>query len=301
MGNQSQQQPQRLTTKDIEKLFEDLRPGLAQVLPANMSIERYERIFISEIKKNPPLLECTKKSIGAAAMKGAVYGMETGVLGRCYLNAYNKKVKASQGQPEHYVKEMEFVIGYKGLLDMAYKSGEIVSIAAEEVKEKDHFVFMKGLHENLEHMQAMGNRGETIAYYSYARLKSGGFKFEVMSREEMMAHALQYSKQQYKGKLSGAWGTSFDGMAKKTMLVELLKYLPQTIEIRRDAQETGDLSEYVDIETEPEPAAEPQQGAEPVTPESDPREYLKQYQEQLKWEREQQRRKEERQRRKGIV
>ena len=110
---------------------------------------------------------------------------------------------------------------------------------------------------------------------------------------------MQFSKQVYNGKLTGAWQTSFDGMAKKTMITDLLKYLPLSTELHALPQETADpIPELIDLE--PEADAEPEADPIPdITPESDPREYLKQYQRELYADRQQSQG--SRSRRQGII
>ena len=253
--SQNNQNP--LNMEALDQLFEDLRPGLKNVLSGYLRLDRFEQICKSEIKQDPNLLQCTKKSLAAAIKEAAILGLEPGVKGAGHFLAFNSKVKGRNGQPDRYVKEAQFQVGYKGYLNLAYRSGHIISITAEEVKEKDHFIYMKGLHENLEHIPAAGIRGESIAYYAYARLAGGGFALSVMNIEEMKAHAIEYSRQQYNGQLSGTWKKNFDGMAKKTIIMELLKYLPRTFDL-------VNIARSEQRQEEDRPAERPGQEADPI-------------------------------------
>ncbi|RIQ37006.1 recombinase RecT, partial [Bordetella avium] len=82
--------------------------------------------------------------------------------------------------------EVQIVLGYKGLIDLARRSGQIVSIAAHAVHENDHFEYAYGLDEKLEHKPAMGERGAIIAFYAVAKLVGGGHAFEVMSEQQII-------------------------------------------------------------------------------------------------------------------
>ena len=111
-------------------------------------------------------------------------------LGHAYLVSFNTKRKDAQGK-ERWVKSVQVIIGYKGLIDLARRSGQIVSIAAHEVCENDHFELVYGLDEKLNHTPAMAERGEVIGFYAVAKLKDGGHCFKFMSRyqiNEIMAN-----------------------------------------------------------------------------------------------------------------
>ena len=250
------------TIQDIEEYFQKIKPELEKVLPGHMSIDRFIRICLGELKKDSNLIQCSKSSIGGAAMQAAVHGMEPGILGKCYFQPFNKKIQGQRGQRDQYIKECSFVIGYKGMIDLAYRTGFIESITAEAVHENDYFIFKKGMAEILEHEPTFKNRGPIIAFYAYVRTASGGFKFTVKSIDEMKEHALQYTKQQYNGALSGVWKSNFNGMAKKTLVIELLKYLPKdvirAIQPRQTEPAADPIQETAAAEPEPETDRQPQ-------------------------------------------
>jgi recombination protein RecT len=120
--------------------------------------------------------------------------------------------------------ETQFVLGYKGLIDLAYRSGEITDIQAHEVHENDTFEYELGLNPTLKHVPALKDRGAVVLYYAVWHTKSGGYGFEVMSVEDIQAHMKKYSKAAGSG--FSPWSTNFDSMAKKTVLKQALKYAP---------------------------------------------------------------------------
>lgn len=194
------------TIKDYVKLYEG---EIAKALPAVMTPQRFMRIVTTAITNNPKLAECSPQSFIGAMLNAAQLGLEPNTpLGQAYLIPYGKNC--------------QFQIGYKGLLDLAYRTGEVRSITAEIVKENDVFEYELGLEPKLKHIPAKSNRGNVIFYYAVFKLKNGGEGFQVMSKEDIDAHARKYSKSFN----NGPWQSAYDEMAKKTVLKKLLKYMP---------------------------------------------------------------------------
>ena len=118
---------------------------------------------------------------------------------------------------------------YKGLLDLAYRSGEISVIQAHVVYSEDQFSYSFGLKPELKHIPASGERGEPVYVYAIFHTKDGGYGFEVCSIDDIRAHAQRYSKSFQ----NGPWQTNFEEMAKKTVLKRVLKYAPLKSEFLR--------------------------------------------------------------------
>ena len=202
--------PAKRTLQDYIKVME---PEIKKALPSVITPERFTRMVLSAVSVNPKLAECTPQSFLGAMMTAAQLGVEPNTaLGQAYLLPYRN----------HGQMEAQFQLGYKGLIDLAYRSGEVSIIQAHAVHENDEFDFSFGLEPTLKHVPAKANRGAVIAYYAMFKTKDGGFGFEVMSMDDVKAHARQYSKS-YE---NGPWRTNFDEMAKKTVLKKVLKYAP---------------------------------------------------------------------------
>ena len=188
---------------------------IAKALPSVITPERFTRIALTAVSSNPQLAKCTPMSFLGAMMQAAQLGLEPNTpLGQAYLIPYRNKGTL----------EAQFQIGYKGLIDMAYRSGEITDISAHEVYENDVFEYEFGLHPQLIHKPALKNRGQVILYYAVFHTKSGGYGFEVMSVEDINEYKNKFS-QSANSKYS-PWTTNFDAMAKKTVLKRVLKYAP---------------------------------------------------------------------------
>ncbi|MFU1907779.1 recombinase RecT, partial [Bordetella avium] len=159
-------------------------------------------------------------------------------LGHAYLIPFEKRRKQGNDWVTDKI-EVQIVLGYKGLIDLARRSGQIVSIAAHAVHENDHFEYAYGLDEKLEHKPAMGERGAIIAFYAVAKLVGGGHAFEVMSEQQIIEirNASQGWQQAVRAKKTDAspWGAHFAEMGRKTVLRRLFKYLPVSIELANAA------------------------------------------------------------------
>jgi recombination protein RecT len=200
-----------------------------QILPAHVGVERFLRITLSAVYSNPKLAACDFKSMLFACKEAAQLGLEpNGVLGHAAIIPYMNRKKT----PPRY--EAHFQVMYKGILDLAHRSGQIEVITAKEVYEQDLFEYEHGFEQKLRHIPAEGSRGDVTKYYAYYILKGGGRDFVVITKEQAAAHGKHYSKA-YNDKES-PWQTSFDSMAKKTALLMLLKYAPLSIEIPQEMQ-----------------------------------------------------------------
>lgn len=235
----------------IQDYIEVMAPAIKAALPSVMTPERFSRITLSALSATPKLKECTPQSFLGAMMTAAQLGLEPNTpLGQAYLLPYVNRKKGCT--------ECQFQLGYKGLIDLAYRSGEVSIIQAHTVRENDEFTYELGLDPKLHHVPANANRGRAIAYYAMFKTKDGGYGFQVMTIDEINSHARTYSK----SFSSGPWQTNFDEMAKKTVLKKVLKYAPlksdfvrgisqdSTVknEIAQDMADIPDATEYVEVD-----------------------------------------------------
>lgn len=214
--------------EQIAYLLNQKKSELAKMLPKTLSIDRLLKVAQIAATTTPALAKCDVPSLVGAIGQCAQMGLEPNtVLGHAYLVPFNTKRKDANGN-ERWVNSVQVIIGYKGLIDLARRSGQIVSIAAHEVCENDHFELVYGLDEKLNHTPAMGERGAVIGFYAVAKLKDGGYSFEFMS-----VHQVQeiMKATQSKGKY-GPWVDHFVEMGRKTVIRRLAKYLPLSIEFQ---------------------------------------------------------------------
>ena len=230
----------------LKGLLMNMQGQIAKALPSVLTPERYTRMVMTALSTNPQLQQCTPESFLGAVMQAAQLGVEPNTpLGQAYLIPFRNKGKL----------EVQFQLGYKSYLDLAYRSGEVTIIDAQAVHKNDEFEYEYGLDPKLKFKPALTDRGEVIAYYAMFKTKMGGFNFLVMSKEDIINHAKQYS-QSYSNSYS-PWKTNFDSMAKKTVLKQVLKYAPLKSEFAKNlaADETIKTNiqpNMVDMEDETE-------------------------------------------------
>lgn len=201
--------------KTMQMYIKSMEGEIKKALPSVITPERFTRMTLSAISTNPKLAQCTPASFLGAMMSAAQLGLEPNTpLGQAYLIPYKNRG----------VDEVQFQIGYKGLIDLAYRSGEVELVQAHIVYENDEFVCEYGLEPKLVHKPADKDRGEAVKVYAMFKTKSGGYGFDVMSMDDVRRHAEKYS-QAYKSGFS-PWKSNFEEMAKKTVLKRVLKYAP---------------------------------------------------------------------------
>lgn len=214
----------------IPDMVKAMMPEIKKALPSVLTPERFTRIALSALNNTPALQQCTPMSFLAALMNAAQLGLEPNTpLGQAYLIPYKNK-----GQ-----LEVQFQVGYKGLIDLAYRNGQMQTIQAQAVYENDAFEYEFGLEPKLVHRPAYSDRGEVVYFYGIFRTVNGGFGFSVMSKADMDIYAKTYSKA-FDSSYS-PWKTNYEEMAKKTVIKQALKYAP----IRTDFQRALTLDETI--------------------------------------------------------
>lgn len=226
-GNAPQKKPMPSTIQGMLK-DDRFKAQIARALPKHVTPERIMRIALTEINKTPKLKECQPVSVFGSIVQSAQLGLELGgALGHAYLVPFKKKWKDDAGK-WHEIMEAQFIIGYRGMIDLARRSGQMVSLQAHTVHENDEFSFEYGLNENLRHVPSRGDRGAMIAVYAVAKLVGGGHQIEVMWKEDVDAVRATSKSGKF-----GPWADHYEEMAKKTAIRRLFKYLPVSVEMQR--------------------------------------------------------------------
>lgn len=260
---------QRPTT--IAGLLTDpkIKAQMALALPKHMTADRLARIALTEVRKTPALSRCDQASFLGAIMQCAQLGLEPGgALGHAYLLPFENRKKQ--------ITEVQFIVGYRGMIDLARRSGQILSLEARAVYAADKFHVALGLNPDLTHEPAWeaDDRGPLRFVYAVAKLKDGGTQFEVMSRAE-----IERVRAKSRAGQSGPWVDHFEEMAKKTVIRRLFKYLPVSIElagaVEQDERVDVDLPQdnplTIDAETgEIDPGSpQPAEGQQQPGPQAD--------------------------------
>lgn len=188
----------------VEQVLSDqFKQKLALALPKHLSADRMVRIAATEIRKNPALLNTTPASFLGAVMQSAQLGLEPGsALGQAYLVPYGN--------------QCQLILGYRGMIDLARRSGQVLSLSAFAVHDGDEFNYQLGLHPDIHHVPSVeaDRIKKTITFvYAVANLRGGGYQFEVMSRAEVEAVKA-------KAKSKNIWNNYFEQMALKGLSLD---------------------------------------------------------------------------------
>ncbi len=226
--------------KNVQSLIESERfkDQVAKALPNMVSGDQFIRTTLSTVYATPKLLECTQESLLGAILVCAQLGLKPElVLGQAYIIPYGNKAT--------------FILGYKGMIELARRSGEIKEIYAHVVYANDHFKYILGTENKIEHSPAEGDRGELVKVYGVAKFKSGGLQLEVMSKDEVDA-----IRARSKAGKSGPWVTDYNEMAKKTVIRRMWKYLPASVDsqlavAQDEAEDLGYATEFKVTSTTP--------------------------------------------------
>ena len=199
----------------IYDLIESMKGQIQRALPSHIKLDRFIRTALTAVRQNPALATCSKESFLASLMMASQLGLEPNILGQCYFVPYGK--------------ECQFLIGYRGMIDIARRTGQIQSIYAEIIFENDEYEVEFGLDRKLIHKPLLnGERGKPIYTYAVARYKDGGYDFVVLSEAE-----IEKIKKSSRGANSSysPWGNFSDEMRKKSAIRRLFKVLPVSPEL----------------------------------------------------------------------
>lgn len=207
--------------KSVKDLIEIRMPEIQKVLPSVISPQQFLRLTLNAIQSTPHLMECTMPSFYGAVMQCAQLGLKPNVNGEAYLIPFKNNKKGG-------VYECQFIVGYKGLMLLARRSGEVANIDAQTVYENDEFDLSYGFDPMLVHKPYLkGDRGKPVGFYATVMLKDGGKSAHYMTVEDAQKYGKRYSKAYN----NSPWMTDFEAMAKKSCLRQVLKYAPMSTDV----------------------------------------------------------------------
>lgn len=233
--------PQNQRLMGLKALLEQRKGAIAAVLPTHMTPERLIKISLVAASRSPALLACSPDSIFSSLMDASQLGLEpfTG-LNLSYIIPYKNGRTG--------VSEAKFIPSYRGMLELARRSGQIKSIDSDIIYEHDKWEIEKGLTPKLVHIPnfTCKDRGKALLVYSIAKFKDDGYQFNIMTIDQ-----IEKIRSKSKSANSGPWVDFWEEMAKKSCLKSLLKLCPMGVELAKaiakdNAVESGD--EHVDID-----------------------------------------------------
>lgn len=174
----------------------EFKAALKSALPTHLTPDRFVRIALTTMMKTPKLAECTQASLFKVLLDCSSLGLEP------------------DGRRAHiitYGNEATLIIDYKGLIELAKRSGEVAMWRAETVCENDQFSWDNGIVTHK--VDWLKPRGKVLAVYSHVKNKDGIDEYEVLTLEDV-----NHARQKSRAKNNGPWVTDFNEMAKKTAI-----------------------------------------------------------------------------------
>jgi recombination protein RecT len=218
-NDKMQTQAQSAVTKGrpvqtLATYLESRRDTLADLLPAHLTPERLVKVVLNCVSRTPALAKCEMLSVYQCVATCAELGLlPGGALGGAYLVPYGQACT--------------LVIGYRGMVDLMRRSGELAAIDARVVHERDEFTWREGLVRELVHVPCLdADPGPLRLVYCVLRFRDGSTQVEVMSRGQVDA-----IRQRSRAANSGPWVTDYEEMAKKTVIRRAAKLAPMSSEL----------------------------------------------------------------------
>lgn len=204
-----------MNSREVGDVLQAMRGQIELALPKHLSVDRMIAMATTIITKNPAIAKCSAASLMGAVMQASILGFRpVESLGQAYFVPYGGNV--------------QFQIGYRGYIDLARRSGQILDLYSECVYSNDEFKYELGLERTIKHIPAEGNRGAFTHVYAVVRYKDGGYNFVILNKAEVELRRMRSPMQ--KATPSGAWATDYPEMAKAKAVKSLSKYMPMSDE-----------------------------------------------------------------------
>ena len=228
MNNNKHDERNKMTTQAVSKPNEQrtiktllegeaFRNAVANALPSHLKPDRFIRVALTAMTRTPRLAECDQHSFFNALLTLSQLGIEPDGR-RAHLIPFRNNKRG--------IVECQLIVDYKGLVELAMRSGTVSSIHADVVCENDAFDYDRG-ELKTHRIDFKKPRGPVYAAYAMVRFKDGTEKCDVMTRDE-----IEGVRSRSKAKNSGPWETDWNEMAKKTVFRRLSKWITLSPEYR---------------------------------------------------------------------
>ncbi len=243
MEREEQNLPAERPQHPIIQKIDERMPEIAEMLPEGMNPDRFRRVVVQALVRNPDLWACTPVSVVSAIVESAQIGLEpTGVLGRAWMLPYSVKG----------TKEAKLIVGYRGYAELAWRADRIL-VTTGAVRQGDTFEYRRGTGKYLHHVPASddpereADDDNITDFWAMYTLPDGREDFDVMSRK-----AVERIRERARYK-NPVWDSDFGEMGRKTVLRRLLKVAPLSPEVQR----VLGRDEEIDFDTPVERVADP--------------------------------------------
>ncbi len=211
------------TANPIVLMLERSKGEIARALPRHLTADRILRMALTTFRRQPELCDCDPRSFVGAVIQASQLGLEfDNTLGHAYLVPFNNKKTGR--------REAQLIIGYKGFIALARRSGEVATFSAHVVHANDDFDYSYGTEMALRHRPCLADPGPAIAVYAVLKFKDGSHDFEVIGWPKILE-----MQKQYGNKYGSPWKTDLEEMARKSAIRALAKRAPLSAEFQRAA------------------------------------------------------------------
>lgn len=250
-------------TRALTEAIRSMEREYTHALPAGADVQQVIRDAVTAVRQVPRLRQCDELSVLGAVMTAAQLGLRIGVLGHCWVLPYRNQRESNRQQRP--VFQAQFVLGYQGLVDLAYRTDRVSMIAARTIHQRDEFDLAYGGRDDLFiHRPYRGpeGRGRAESYYAQARTTNGGYMIaEPWSEAEMIVFRDRFAAQRDDhGNVTGPWIQYPVPMRHKTMVKQLGRLLPKSPDL------ANALAADESVRTDPDPNLAPGEASEPITP-----------------------------------
>lgn len=196
---------------EVRKTLESdaMRAEIKKALPSHVTVDRFVRITVTAVQKNPDLISLDRVSLYGACMAAAQAGL--------LPDGRESAIVPFKGKAQ-------FMPMVEGLMKQVRNSGELANISVQIVCENDEFDYELGDNERMVHKPALKNRGEIVGAYSIATLKNGEKSREWMDIDDLKRISAR-------GAASGPWKTDPGEMCRKTVFRRHYKRLPKSTDL----------------------------------------------------------------------
>jgi recombination protein RecT len=214
---------------------------LGQALPKHLTAENFAAIVLTVVSKTPDLAKCTPASFMSSVVQAAELGLSLqNGLGLAYLI------------PFHNSKTQEticnFIPGYRGLIELAHRTGNVRKLEATLVYDGDEFAVKRGLAPDIHHIPCGEDREVAITHvYAFVIFKDGTSQFEVMTRKQVDAI-------RDRGRRNPVWNSDYGEMTRKTAIRRLCKHIPLSPEMAKAMAIDAETDELLALPARLDPA-----------------------------------------------
>ncbi len=207
--------------KSLSTFLDKYKGQIANALPKHISPDRMVRLTMTAFSQNPALQKCDLHSIFGSVVVAAQLGLEIGVGGQGYLVPYGGKAT--------------FVPGWQGLVDLVSRAGR-ATVWTGAVYIGDEFDWALGDRPFIKHRPGAGGDSWKDITHVYAVGRVNGSEYpviEVWTMDRVVKHLNKFNKVGGRHYALEKNGQNMEMYARKVVLLQVLKYMPKSIEVQR--------------------------------------------------------------------